>query len=733
MKKHETNVIRKWGVFVILSGLIFSSFSAIVAAETSNSISMTFNFDQPTIEEITIGEQTYHRIFLSDVLNDGLPGEPKLPKKGVHMLLPYKTAVKQVVVTPSDRILLDKKCIVEPVGTPYPLYKPTHNEELSINKEIYSKDTNFPKQLYEIVDTYDFRGYSILVLNLNPLQYIPKTGEIYYYTEITITVELTDTNDHPLYRSTSSDYKEVQKKVINPQLLTTYPIKNPDPTGNSDLIIITTSALQSAFEPLCQAHEARGITTKIITLSDIKVVPSTVTAPDIRGEITQAYLEDGSNYVLIGGDADVIPAQKLFVRAWSGGDATLMPSDLYYGCLDGSFNSDEDDKWGEPTDGEDGSDVDLMAEVYVGRACVGNLNEAENFVTKTLNYLQSDPSPLEKNALMVGELLWTNPDTFGGDYMDELVDGHFMTEGIPSDEYTIERLYDRDFTEEWTKPEIISHLNDGYHLVNHLGHSSYGYNMRMVNNDIGSLSNEHPCFIYSQGCMAGGFDDPEGYDSIAEYFTVKTENGAFSGVWNARYGWGVVGGTDGASQRYHRQFIDALFGEQIPESGKANQDSKEDNLVRINGGCMRWCYYQTNLFGDPTLLLVPDIENAQPEKPQRPTGKLVGSAGQKYVFETIGTDPDDDKLYYKWSWGDDTFSDWLGPYESGLNVTEIHNWTVPGFYEIKVRTKDSHGAQSEWSEPYPIFISKDIHTKFPLLQQLLNRLIQLFPLLHHLI
>ena len=54
---------------------------------------------------------------------------------------------------------------------------------------------------------------------------------------------------------------------------------------------------------------------------------------------------------------------------------------------------------------------------------------------------------------------------------------------------------------------------------------------------------------------------------------------------NARYGWGVKGGTDGASQRFHRQFWDAVFGEYIAEIGKANHDSKEDNLNLINRDC----------------------------------------------------------------------------------------------------------------------------------------------------
>jgi len=59
----------------------------------------------------------------------------------------------------------------------------------------------------------------------------------------------------------------------------------------------------------------------------------------------------------------------------------------------------------------------------------------------------------------------------------------------------------------------------------------------MYSEDVYDLTNTEFCFIYSQGCMAGGFDDPYGYDCIAEDFTVKTDTGAFAGIeWNNTYG-----------------------------------------------------------------------------------------------------------------------------------------------------------------------------------------------------
>jgi hypothetical protein len=60
---------------------------------------------------------------------------------------------------------------------------------------------------------------------------------------------------------------------------------------------------------------------------------------------------------------------------------------------------------------------------------------------------------------------------------------------------------------------------------------------------------------------------------------------------------------DSPSQRYDRQFWDAPLGEGILEIGRANQDSKEDNAGDIGLVCMRWCYYELNLFGDPAQRL----------------------------------------------------------------------------------------------------------------------------------
>jgi hypothetical protein len=71
---------------------------------------------------------------------------------------------------------------------------------------------------------------------------------------------------------------------------------------------------------------------------------------------------------------------------------------------------------------------------------------------------------------------------------------------------------------------------------------------------------------------------------------------------NSRYGWFMPESTDGPSHRFDRQFWDAVLAEDMIEMGRANQDSKEDNLWDIGSPePIRWCYYTINLFGDPAL------------------------------------------------------------------------------------------------------------------------------------
>jgi hypothetical protein len=335
-------------------------------------------------------------------------------------------------------------------------------------------------------------------------------------------------------------------------------------------------------------------------------------AAKIRNFIRFAHVTWNTEFVLLGGDDDTIPGRKL--------KDTGIPfsGDIYYACLHGSYNNqNSEEAFGILTDNEY-DQIDLLAEVFVGRACVDNDEDVNNFVSKSIKYTENDKTDQYlKNALFLGERLSHPHDEdefFGGDYLDNLIDGSnyggYTTVGFSSEKYKIIKWYDRESY--WKPDDLINRINNPYyyiHLINHQGHSNDENNMKIYIEDIPRLNNEKYFFVYSSGCSTGAFDNPWGFDCFAEEITVKTEYGAFAGIWNTDAGYfSKDDHYDCPSIRFRREFWDAIYGEGIGEIGKANQDSKEDNLWRVDEKNMRISYYELTLFGDPTISFI------EPEK-----------------------------------------------------------------------------------------------------------------------
>ena len=715
MKKYTQTIQSKLKQISIISLTCLMICATSVQANqiiSNQEVKQTYVFTSPALETVDIAGTPYTRVTLSDCYPAGSAGAPKIPSKGVFLLLPPESKVSEIEITTGEKVVLGTGFTVEPTSQAIPMSQTENIPIPTPNAAIYTSDEAYPGTLYTEIGVQSFRGYQILVLLLHPVQYNPVTGELFYYTSLDVSVQTIQTGMKPsLYRGVDQDIIEVQQKVDNPEMVYEYSQRyssTPASLESYDFLIITTDALETGFEPLKDAHDATGTATVIKTLSDIGASD----LDSIRNYIRDAYTDWGVEYVLIGGDDNIVAAPILWV---SGMDENVtyyedtMPSDLFYACLDGPYNYDNDQYWGEPNDGTDGGDVDLIAEVYVGRACVGNAAEVNNFVTKTVAYINRDINdPYLKKMCLAAEYLGNyGIASYGSSYMEQLVNGSsddgYTTVGISSDDYDINRLYDSP-SYDWPASALMSVINNGVHAINHLGHANEVYNMKMGNYDVDGLSNpsDKTCFIYSQGCYAGAFDTN---DCIAEHFTVKTAHAAFAGIWNARYGFFWSYSTDGDSQRLHRQFWDAIFGEMMPEIGRANHDSKEDNLPIIGRSCIRWCYYQTNLFGDPALKMT-EITNAPPTTPNIPSGPTTGKIGVDYTFSSSATDPDADaQLFYLWSWGNEE-SDWMGPYQSGQLVQAIHKWSVMGDYEVKVKVKDNYGAVSGWSDSIMVHIAE---------------------------
>lgn len=78
-------------------------------------------------------------------------------------------------------------------------------------------------------------------------------------------------------------------------------------------------------------------------------------------------------------------------------------------------------------------------------------------------------------------------------------------------------------------------------------------------------------------------------------------------------------------------------------------------------------------------------------------GPITGKPGEEYEYTFASKDPDgDDDVYYYVDWGDNTNSDWLGPFMSGEEVMLNHTWEKKGNYNIRAKAKDINDAEGDW-------------------------------------
>jgi hypothetical protein len=584
--------------------------------------------------------------------------------------------------------------LIEPGQKQIPLRDLSGYEGTMPDKSIYESSGAFPEDPYRFITLQVLSGYKIAVFNLYPVTYYAQEGVISYYKDFTLVVHLKPA-DEVIYPSRNrvalgrgnlqiinrirgfvdnTDIKSAMSSYYNCRFLNTGASHNrrflttetsydltgnlPD-TGPYEYIIITDQDFEDAFQDLIDSKIKKGITARIVTTQWI-YENYYGTRPDggvdeqtkIRNFIRDAHTYWGTQYILLGGDADsdnmggesedvIVPCRILYDTLYGEDypDEAHIASDIYYACLDGTFDYNKNGIYGEIDDGEGGEEVDLLAEVFVGRAPVDSEKEVEDFVNKTLEHEDSIPS-VWKNK-MVGEDMdpWEGIARYAFNYLEEIRLGSnehgYSTVGIEQSSIQSHVLYDSQ-NYEWDSQTLIDSMNNsGTHYYNHLGHSNIDYNMKLTNTDVDGLRNKRPFFVYSQGCYAASFDNMGLYyedsdeiltkifdcDSIAEHFVTHTY-GAFAYIGNTRYGFGVHDSTDGASQHFHRYFWDAVIDQGIRELGRANQKSKEDNIGFIfYDDPIRWCYFQITLLGDPEISIGNFMSDT--EKPAEPTNLVV--------------------------------------------------------------------------------------------------------------
>ncbi|MFB3844455.1 MAG: C25 family cysteine peptidase [Candidatus Cloacimonadaceae bacterium] len=532
-------------------------------------------------------------------------GNPALPFWPVKILLPMGEKVANVQVTCLQPKTVRQNIALDYVRSPQPTNQSLADKTVK-NPDIWNADAFYPSSDFNFLGEQQWCGYRLAIINLYPWQYNPVRKELAFASEFHLIIETEQDTDlgaeqAVMLRNDSEISSLLNQSVINPDLQFTYHntgMHTPhtryiDPTQPKSMLIITSQNRLNWFSAYANWKNSANIPTGIVAIESILTDYAGIdNAAKLRAFIIDAYQTWVSTtsplqYVILAGDDEIIPVRGLYGHVGDTVD-NFMPSDLYFGCLDGNWNADQDNLWGEyPSD-----NPDLLPEVMVGRFPAETQTEFQHIMDKTMYYVNHDTFS-NNIALFFGENLNWDPVTWGGDYKDA------VAVYLPSG-YHLETHYQRDGT--YSAPVVIDAINNGGAIMNHMGHSNQSFLMGQSNGNVEALTNTEYGFLYTQGCYPAAFDQRTSGDAeaIGEHF-VTASGGLFAFIGNTRYGWYMPGSINGPSEYFDREFFNGMFQHNLLRFGQAMEYSLLENLnYAMQEEVMLWCYYETILFGDPS-------------------------------------------------------------------------------------------------------------------------------------
>ncbi len=357
------------------------------------------------------------------------------------------------------------------------------------------------------------------------------------------------------------------------------------------MIIVTGPALVQEFERLADWKRAKGVPTLVVDTDTIAANVSGVDLPAKIREYIRLRKLEGAQWVLLGGDAEVVPPRMVHTRALTQFDE-IFASDFYYSDLDGTWDANGNGTYGEVAD-----DCEMHPDIAVGRLTVAALPEAQTAIDRILLYEQTDSGKVLKT-------LFISEDTgFMG--FDSAAQLNPLAENTFPARFEKQKLYWKwesyPGSEENTLAAQIAALEDGRNLVTHYGHASeYDLNMEMSAQDVDSLHNSPYFPIYvTCGCMAGNFTY-SGMDSAGERLITNPNGGAVAYLGNANYGLGPGGGTAFIQAFYQALFAGTTRIGSAMMTARDNFYTQESNLQSELLG-IRWTQFVVVLFGDPEM------------------------------------------------------------------------------------------------------------------------------------
>jgi len=261
---------------------------------------------------------------------------------------------------------------------------------------------------------------------------------------------------------------------------------------------------------------------------------------------------------------------------------------MYYSCLNGNWNADGDEIYGEESD-----DVDYFPEVFVGRISANTTGEIASYIDRLISYEKGELDCYTRAGGFSMDL-WSGSDS-------EVCQQYIYEQYFP-DFYEITLLYDADNSMQ----NAFNLLNENINIVQHTGHAGSS-SLSLVEGNISvtnlsNLTNESGEIFYSIGCWSAAIDN----NSVGEALVMREGKGQLAYIGNSRYGWGAPAASGfGFSEFFQKEFFKQIFWNGISIISETNALQKLPFVPFFGGTSVyKWVAYQLNEVGDSYFNLI---------------------------------------------------------------------------------------------------------------------------------
>lgn len=562
-------------LFVLLAALV-----PVMGLAASGSVSSTFEFSAGDL--VFTKENGFDVVLLPGGLTISEPGQPCLPIVLFNVVIPADAEVISVTVSSFAEEVLPGSYLIHPGQRPYVLSKPKPGF-VTPDWASYASAKTYPAEMVRVSNTGTAGGYRVCGLAVAPLRYLPARRKLRLVTRLVVDVNyvtgrVTPARVEPGQAEVMAEY--LAGLVANrADVLRFRPRVAELDDWLCDMMVITSTAMAPSFVPFAEWKTLAGYKTVIVRTESIYATyPGRDNPEKIRNCIIDYWRNHGLKWVLLGGDDQIVPVRT--ARLTVEGYTEDIAADMYYADLQYSWDSNRNNLFGEMEDS-----VDFLHDVFVGRAPIDNAAQVQTFFAKCTTYERHPDSAFIKKVLYGSTMLF---DPYHG--------------RVPN------RLIAEMFSSGWSHAHLedpgsgvyADSMNRGFALAHVAAHGSPSTISVLNQSEVAGLTNgfRKLNFINSIACQPGWFD---GQDCLAEALMNCTTGGCIALMLNSRYGFGYppgFGPSEVIDIHWYRSFL-ARNGSQF---GTIGAMCKDYYLSMSQGQeVWRWCVYELNLMGDPTL------------------------------------------------------------------------------------------------------------------------------------